>query len=984
MRNCIDRNNLIENGVKMIYTKIEYQGSPVTFSGMTQENSEKIQSENFSEFVKEFPEHKIVDDKAHADFFIGVEFNADGIKNERKQVKRCADNVMGVYFIILDYDDGTVLDQLRSQLSEHNYLLYTTFSHKPEHHKFRVILPLSSKASLSDINARKVSLLEMFKGVDKASFSSSQGFYMPSIPHAGAERVMCHNLGNDFDLLSLSTMAQDDVHNDISNRLLSGDEHDHYSQKREKVVADAQPKMTDGNRNNELKTLAIILWRLHASRLEIETRLAQVISQFPAHKRDKHKNKAKGLADWVSKSGIQQDCQDSPKFNPKFTLKEDASGVIADALNKPDDTLLLVTAGVGKTEETIKYSIQQANLFKPVAIYVNNHDLQREIEERLIQARINAKKINAKKRTWLDQAIVITGREKGLCDNFDHIKMLQKREAHGERGLVKQYCQEDCYYSDGACRYADQFTDVGLIKVYTHAHLFSAKSIFDRLNHKLVIVDEDILNTALNVSSYTHEDGKKMALDYQQAATKYNIETSGYCGELLTILANDEINTPDELLGWVNKHEELVMGAFNEHQRFVNTHRQKVVQGKAFIFHRLFYSLASVFDKQVGSQSIYVRQGQITHTYLKEPRIPENARLIHLDATGDSKVVNAIYRRNLAKVEVNVDKQHSKIIQVRNASASQNRVDNNVLWDRGRMSYLKDRVADGAVIMSKKADKARELDISHSDGQGLYYGKQRGSNLFQNCREMHVAMAYNLPSKAIEDAARAIYYYDQKPLTVERRKEFVMVRGVEEKVINFNYRDHRMVRLDDHLSRSELEQAVHRARLVQRTAENPVVVYIHTNRALNITVDELVRWQVLYGVVDGNEQRSVGSIDSVKQTITANMDGVLRWKRKDVMSLGVSDDQWKRVKDFNTMAATGLTGVDVVYKTPGSKTKCAKLLLDFAKISGGSYNNNYIGPTTKNGALAPTLAAALKAKSITSTTVLFGDSGDQTTQLKAA
>lgn len=940
----------------MIYTVIKNTGVKAKYSGLSEKNTSVETVSDFKKFVEQFPKHQVLSQKSDADIFIGSQFKSSGIKNEQGEARRCADNVSKIHFLTLDYDSGIKISDVTTKLNKYSYLLYTTFSHKHEHHKFRLIIPLTEPVTVADFSARKLKLKEIFDGVDSASFSVSQGFYMPSVSSTDAERKILHNYGDGFDLLALVKRENEPV----SLPLLT-DESTEYLERRHKLITEIQLKMVDGQRTNELKKLAIALWKLHARKLEIEISLKKVISSFPVEKQHEHKEKAQGLASWVVSSGIRQFGKNQPKFNPTFVPKSDASEVIKKALNDKGDTSLLVTAGVGKTEETIGFAIQQARQFKKVAIFVSSHDFQLEIKDRLDKARA----VRDKKATWLDEAIVVSGRGKGGCDFYDTVQRLQEREAKGETKLVKNYCKNECLYANGeGCLYADQFTGGGLIKVYTHAYLFTSKSVFDEFTPDLVIIDEDILQTALVTDTFTHQDGKKIEADYYATAVNA-LDPFCYCGALLKRLADEDLNTPEQLLTWVNNNSEIVMKAFYEHKELKKT---KQFSQQSVVYKKLFWVLANVYEMQAGTQSVFVRSGVITHAYLKKPRTPKTARVIHLDATGDSRVVNAIYRRNLKKTEVNVEKQNSTVAQVVNASASQNRVENIPLWNDGRMKYLSKRGQAGAYIVSKKKDLARRFCPSKNGELELYFGKLRGSNLFQYCDEMHVAMAYNLPANAIEAAARAVFYNDPKPFNIERIKEFVTLRGVGKAVQNFNYKDYRMQLLDDHLSRAELEQGVHRARLVQRTSDNPVTVYIHTNRVLNITVDKVVKWQDLYGVIDGNGKRSISNQSQLKEKVINNMGLWLQWKRNNVMSLGLTADQWKRQKDINVFNDSRLLAFELEYKDFNRKLKKTSILLKKEKISAQFHNRPLIELITKN----EQMQADLKLANIKSITPLFG------------
>jgi hypothetical protein len=111
-------------------------------------------------------------------------------------VRRCKNNVVGLWGIILDYDGGATVEQAITQLTGLEYVLYTTFRHSPELNKFRVVIPFSRPLLAADIRGRQRDIRSLFPQVDAASFSMSQSFYF----HSGAtDPIAYHNQGTIID-----------------------------------------------------------------------------------------------------------------------------------------------------------------------------------------------------------------------------------------------------------------------------------------------------------------------------------------------------------------------------------------------------------------------------------------------------------------------------------------------------------------------------------------------------------------------------------------------------------------------------------------------------------------------------------------------------------------------------------------------------------------------------------------------------------------
>jgi hypothetical protein len=133
----------------------------------------------------------------------------DFINGERQEtyklltdkVRRCKSNLISLGGIVLDVDNNHSLEDVVLLLDGVYYIVYTTFNHTWDKHKFRVVLPFSTPLMAEDIDGRIDSIIDTFPGVDRASFSVSQSFYF----HSGADkensfaRVVEGELINPYD-----------------------------------------------------------------------------------------------------------------------------------------------------------------------------------------------------------------------------------------------------------------------------------------------------------------------------------------------------------------------------------------------------------------------------------------------------------------------------------------------------------------------------------------------------------------------------------------------------------------------------------------------------------------------------------------------------------------------------------------------------------------------------------------------------------------
>jgi hypothetical protein len=125
----------------------------------------------------------------------------DGIKQETfdeipNTVRRSKANVKSIQGIILDVDKFKTIEEVMASLDGIEYVLYTTFRHTIENHRFRVVIPFSQPLLAEDVIFYKDDIKTVFPGVDNASFTVSQSFYF----HSGKnDPIAYHNKGLMID-----------------------------------------------------------------------------------------------------------------------------------------------------------------------------------------------------------------------------------------------------------------------------------------------------------------------------------------------------------------------------------------------------------------------------------------------------------------------------------------------------------------------------------------------------------------------------------------------------------------------------------------------------------------------------------------------------------------------------------------------------------------------------------------------------------------
>ena len=167
----------------------------------------------WSELSELLMHHYDVDSKKCVELYNMVEFKSTDYELGRKYhyingvrsdtydeipntVRRCKNNMVSISGIVLDFDKDQTIEQTIDELDGLEYVLYTTFRHTINNHRFRVVIPFSRPLLADDVQGRQKDIKTMFPNVDNASFSVSQSFYF----HSGKEdSIAYHNVGIMID-----------------------------------------------------------------------------------------------------------------------------------------------------------------------------------------------------------------------------------------------------------------------------------------------------------------------------------------------------------------------------------------------------------------------------------------------------------------------------------------------------------------------------------------------------------------------------------------------------------------------------------------------------------------------------------------------------------------------------------------------------------------------------------------------------------------
>lgn len=153
-----------------------------------------------------------------------------------------------------------------------------------------------------------------------------------------------------------------------------------------------------------------------------------------------------------------------------------------------------------------------------------------------------------------------------------------------------------------------------------------------------------------------------------------------------------------------------------------------------------------------------------------------------------------------------------------------------------------------------------------------HLGNIRGADRWKDTGAIIIAGRPLPTAEALERVTRALYWDDPKPIasilpsdTLPKELRGIRMRnGTGLGVEVANHPDERCRAVLDQITGAEIEQTMHRLRLIRRTADNPATVILATCTVVDITVDRVTTWAALApnpvemmqarGVMPGNWQ----------------------------------------------------------------------------------------------------------------------------------
>lgn len=624
--------------------------------------------------------------------------------------------------------------------------------------------------------------------------------------------------------------------------------------------------------------------------------------------------KSKEFYEFSTKNKKSSDTDDRPYYDPDIStleqgLKKLDNGIKSFFSNK-ESTFINITAGAGKTHivaESIYNSVwgvDKKQVKKQIAIYVRDTTTAEEFADKLIQLKRDDFEGSGltsfqflQERSLSDEHFVtlIKGRENSGC-------MYKKQPSLLGKDLkISDICRVGVCPSFTGCSYVHQFSPIYNIRIYTGHH-----RLFDNLPES---------HFELNDGGYLYKskDGKKWAPDYvviDEDIISNHILSSN---EVIRTTKNDKPKSISKVIkDYYEQGMNLAEAVKINHSEIINDAKQ---YGKR-LYDRDATSYSFLVQLKIWSNIL-----QSSDDYIDDRFAVEESELVFygkkkfrkfitdgttpvlfLDASAIESVVNDAFDFQYNFVNVEIDYHDEvEVIQVENKNYSKasfiknveqrNKVGDFILregegHDYGIISY---QYVDGEKFLRRKVvddtDEDNLIVECIADGlhieekRVLHFGATRGLNQLENMDTLFLVGRHLIGQDVLFNAWYQLYgglkHKDEivSLITNSRSIEKVirMRDGKNKSVGNTEYIFDQLKSLSQLFNDSETYQAIHRLRLIHKKNDRPTKkkrVFILTNRVLNITVDKLIRSDVVEGMTTRGDDKLLRLVNAIKEVGT--------------------------------------------------------------------------------------------------------------------
>jgi len=578
-----------------------------------------------------------------------------------------------------------------------------------------------------------------------------------------------------------------------------------------------------------------------------------------------------------------------------------------------------ITMGSGKTTQAIDYlkTYLQSHSNKLVEIYVPRHDIAKEFAGKLSESpTVKAKVIHVHPRTGGKQNPE-TGetRFEPLCDRADYVRSLEKAGHSVYRSACKNG-QDMCEHFS-ACKYLNQFRsgafqthDGNVIRIYQHAQLgLPRNALEDELVPDLVVVDESFLPSLLDTDQSMPAETLRVHLKTPDKPQLGNLVVDSLRDSRAVLKALRGAGVTNRDLDSVN------LEAINPSVGFDTKSSTAKPLADAKDYRaltqviRMLREEMSIANRDQVERLVYDHQkASVQICLLKGNRIPEHVPLLVLDATADQVLVEKVVGP-VSFDQIDIE-QKAVVTQVYDHTGSNTWWNNNPERVNELVSVLNEWVAYGetplCVSHKKLADALLAREDLDDQVKVLNFGGLRGSNDAEDCSVVFITGRNQLPTSAIDQKARALFWDDDTELKhedssgdfPEELRGYLLsdrYQGQKAGVQVRAFSDPRIEKLHAQEREAETIQAIARLRLVH----SPYVkrVFLLGNLPIEMPVDRLITMDEL--MPDGLEKQLLE-----KRNLPITAQGIVKMRPDITNRQNTALQKLKRssVTDYKTLA----------------------------------------------------------------------------------
>jgi len=512
------------------------------------------------------------------------------------------------------------------------------------------------------------------------------------------------------------------------------------------------------------------------------------------------------LSKWTNIKG-NQDNQNKKPVSPiiqlpsQFKSIEDARKIIHDELKTIDDSIIIMTPGVGKSRAALEYLVTDM-VGKKVIYSCFNKDLQKEAYDQIrILCPDHA-------RFSLIQSM------KELCK-----KPIELKEITAKGYSPAEILCSGCEFKKTTCEYYDQFENMNHDVFFMTHHMlqYSEKRIQDP---DLIIMDENLKSGLLLEDTCSERQMRTLSiilndLDYSLITTLFDLGHK-IGDQILKEKAYPMIingrklagtdQTEDSLTAFLAKYSDHDEQQIKDQFKSIATAIKQIARTQLYnngVDLKAFSWINGLLKDNIYSYLLITQKGELLFNYKYITFLGfRDAPLKVLDGTGNGIVANALTRRQIKTVNADVEWQSNRVHFIVNASRPTMKMSKDKDLKRLLVEMLQETAAQKIMINTYKFLQPRVLDIcSQIDNTRTYMGYHffgdRGINTFKEC---DAVLVIGLPITNINSAGQDAFILFPDKQDEDLRNDWVN--------INMEW---------------ELNQGIHRTRPVNKDSVDIIV-----------------------------------------------------------------------------------------------------------------------------------------------------------------